>query len=215
VKDICIPHQEKWESYYLLKKPELEAKWDLASVFGNPYPICVEIGCGNGHFLSQKCRFQSEANYIGIELNKKRLLKSIQKIYKREPDNIRFIEMDAGHAIQYHFPRESVDQYYYNFPDPWPKKRHFKRRLFTRDFLKDMVVTLKPKGKLTIVTDHKDYLEWMLKILQNQRWLINVFDTEYVLEYPGHYFISLYEEKWRLEGRPIYYVEYKKEETIE
>lgn len=197
------------KSFYLIKPPMESNSWNFWDIFNNDHAVEIEIGSGNGHFLAQKCANHSNINYIGIELQYKRVEKAIKKAAHLGAPNIRFISLDANEVVSKYIPANSIHHYYYNFPDPWYKRKHHKKRLFTRTFLKNLVKTMRMEGYLTIVTDHEGYLNWMMDILLIERSLSPVFAPPVLNEYPG-YFESLYENKWRKEGRKIYYSQWKK-----
>lgn len=122
------------ESEWVIQEPcSQKGKW--IDVFGNDHPIRIEIGMGKGKFLHELAMENPEINYIGIEKYSSVLLRAIQKMETDPLPNLRFIRMDAEEISEV-FAEEEIDRIYLNFSDPWPKDRHAKRRLPSREFLK-------------------------------------------------------------------------------
>ena len=123
------------ESVFVVHEPERQ-KGNWRNIFGNNNPIHIEIGMGKGRFLMDMAKVYPSINYIGIEKYSSVLLRAIQKMEREEQplSNVRFIRMDAE-TIGNVFEMEEVDRIYLNFSDPWPKDRHAKRRLPSREFL--------------------------------------------------------------------------------
>ena len=122
------------DSRFTVKDPESKKGLWRKEVFGNNNPIHLEIGMGKGRFLMDLAELNPEVNYIGIEKYSSVLLRAIQKQEQRQLPNVIFIRMDAENITEVFAPAE-VDKIYLNFSDPWPKDRHAKRRLPSREFL--------------------------------------------------------------------------------
>ena len=123
------------ESPYVVPEDTLEScpgTWH--EIFGNDHPIHIEIGMGKGRFLHTLAKSNPQINYVGIEKYSSVLLRAIQKMEEDELPNLKFIRMDAE-DIDKVFGKGEVDRIYLNFSDPWPKDRHAKRRLPSRQFL--------------------------------------------------------------------------------
>ena len=123
------------ESVYVVKEADLEkcpGTWH--EIFGNNNPLHIEIGMGKGKFIHTMAKEHPEINYVGIEKYSSVLLRAIQKMEEEELSNLKFIRMDAEDIIKV-FGKGEVDKIYLNFSDPWPKDRHAKRRLPSRQFL--------------------------------------------------------------------------------
>ncbi|HCI24074.1 MAG TPA: tRNA (guanosine(46)-N7)-methyltransferase TrmB, partial [Lachnospiraceae bacterium] len=121
------------QSQYVIHEPqEHKGKW--SEVFGNDRPIHIEIGMGKGKFIMGMAQAHPDINYIGIEKYSTVLLRAIQKMEENELPNVVFIRMDAEDICEV-FDKEEIDKIYLNFSDPWPKDRHAKRRLPSREFL--------------------------------------------------------------------------------
>ncbi|MBQ2115556.1 MAG: tRNA (guanosine(46)-N7)-methyltransferase TrmB, partial [Lachnospiraceae bacterium] len=121
------------DSRFVVHEPtEHKGKWK--EVFGNDRPVHIEIGMGKGRFMMDLAATNPEINYIGIEKYSTVLLRAIQKMEETELPNLKFIRMDAEDICEV-FDKEEVSKIYLNFSDPWPKDRHAKRRLPSRQFL--------------------------------------------------------------------------------
>lgn len=120
------------QSPFVIHNPE-EVKGKWKEVFGNEHPIRIEIGMGKGKFLHEMARQNPQINYIGIEKYSSVLIRALQKMEEDTLSNLLFIRMDAE-DIEEVFAKEEVDRIYLNFSDPWPKDRHAKRRLPSREF---------------------------------------------------------------------------------
>ena len=122
------------ESPFVVREEVLEqcpGTWH--EIFGNPHPIHIEVGMGKGRFIYNMAKAHPDVNYVGIEKYSSVLLRAIQKMEEEELPNLKFIRMDAE-DIDKVFGRAEVDRIYLNFSDPWPKDRHAKRRLTSREF---------------------------------------------------------------------------------
>lgn len=126
-------------------------------VFAPDRPVEVDIGCGKGRFLLARAAAHPEVQFLGIE----RLLLRVRKIDRKARlaglVNIRLIRLEASYTLRHFLPPRSVSRFYLFFPDPWPKRRHHKRRLFDEEF-RDLVWSrLVPRGEIQVATDHLDY----------------------------------------------------------
>lgn len=168
-------------------------KWH--EVFGNNNPIEVEIGTGYGHFMQEYCQKNPNINFIGLDHRFKRSFALAQKLNKIENKNFRYLRA-RGERLEFMFAENEVQSVFYFFPDPWPKKRHHKKRLFQKPFLDACHKVLKPGGTLFVKTDHDGYYEWMLEELKNEtRFEVLLQTTNLREEYPEH-FLSQFTTKF-------------------
>jgi tRNA (guanine-N7-)-methyltransferase len=128
---------------------------DLLQLFGRNAPLHVDLGCGDGSFLCEMARQFPNKNFLGIE----RLTKRVEKVRSKAEkiENVRVLRADTLFAVRYLLPECSVEAFYLLFPDPWPKRRHQFRRIFTSDFLNAIASTLQKHGVLCVATDQLDY----------------------------------------------------------
>ncbi len=157
-------------SFYFVKEPEsMRGNWN--EVFGNDNPIMLEIGMGKGDFLIGMAALHPDWNFIGIEKYESVLVRGVQKLDELELKNVRVINVDAIKISDY-FSKE-IDTIYLNFSDPWPKKRHYKRRLTYKDFLIEYDKTFKENPKIEMKTDNDSLFESTLVNLNNYGYLFD------------------------------------------
>ena len=160
------------ESPYVVPEDTLEAcpgTWH--EIFGNDHPIHIEIGMGKGRFLNTLAKQNPQINYVGIEKYSSVLLRAIQKMEEDELSNLKFIRMDAE-DIDKVFGKGEVDRIYLNFSDPWPKDRHAKRRLPSRQFLARYDVILKKEGTLEFKTDNRPLFDFSVEELKTSELFV-------------------------------------------
>ena len=192
----------------VINQPEAErGKW--AKVFGNSKPIHIEIGMGKGQFLLNMALAHPDVNYIGIERYSSVLLRAVEKFDRdeyRELENIRFICMDAKELDKVFAPEE-VDKIYLNFSDPWPKKRHEKRRLTYKTFLDTFKQILPEHGEIHFKTDNRGLFEYSLvSFSQYGMTLKGVWLDLHASDFEGN-IMTEYEKKFSSKGQVIYRVE--------
>lgn len=156
-------------NYYIKEPNKNRGKWK--SVFNNTNPIHLEIGMGKGDFIIEMAKLHPEINFIGVEKYESVLVRAVQKLDKYKLDNVRVINIDAM-FLEEIFDKEIVN-IYLNFSDPWPKNRHYKRRLTYEGFLKVYDKLFEGNALLTIKTDNDIFFESTLVSLNNYGY---VFD---------------------------------------
>jgi len=173
---------------------------DWERVFGNKNSIVFEVGCGNGHFLVQKASENPDKNFIGIDIKPERVIKSIEKKIKLSLKNILFFVGEGEEFINRYFDDDSLTLVYLLFPDPWPKKRHHKKRLLLKEgFVNALSKKLKIDGGFIYVTDHQDYFDVSYDKISK--------DVRFVLESKSdndEYSISIFGNKWKEAGRDFF-----------
>lgn len=142
-----------------------EQKGQWKSFFGNDNPIHIEIGMGKGQFMMELAGRNPDINYIGIEKFSSVLIRAVQKKEELELPNLIFILMDATEITEV-FDKQEIDKIYLNFSDPWPKERHAKRRLPSRQFLARFKEILKDDGDIEFKTDNIDLFEFALEEIE-------------------------------------------------
>lgn len=189
---------------FVVHEPENQ-KGNWKEIFGNNNPIHIEIGMGKGRFLMDMAKLYPSVNYIGIEKYSSVLLRAIQKMEEYPLANVRFVRMDAE-TIGNVFDREETDRIYLNFSDPWPKDRHAKRRLPSRDFLQRYDKILKKDGWIEFKTDNKDLFSFALEELESAGWKAEKisYDLHHDEEMKEGNVMTEYEEKFSSKGNPIY-----------
>jgi tRNA (guanine-N7-)-methyltransferase len=178
-----------------------EASLDWAEVFGGPGPIEIEVGIGKGRFLLAAAQARPEIHHLGIEWANKYLRVAEHRAARRELENVRFVRTDAKDFVHRLVPPESVDAYYVFYPDPWPKKRHHKRRFFSPDTVRDLVRTLRPGGWLHASTDHAEYWEVIETVLAASELVRQREFGGEAFPLPVDEPLTNFEVKYRVEGR--------------
>jgi len=175
-----------------------------------PLPMVVELGFGRGEFLLALARARPTVAHIGVDISRKRVLKMARRIARQELTNIRLVEGLGQVVVRETLPPASVSAFWINFSDPWPKKRHLRRRLIQRELIADLITRLVPGGVLHIATDDLAYAEHIDVLLREQRDLENLYAPEpWLPEVPGR-LPTAYELEWRAEGRPLHFWAYGK-----
>jgi len=149
---------------------------DFTRVFGNNNPVIVEIGFGMGRATAVIAEENPDKNYIGLEIHKPGIGRLLWEIEQRSLVNVRIIEHDAVEVFENTIPLNSLDGAHIFFPDPWPKKRHHKRRLIQLPFTDCISSRLKPGGYIYMVSDWLDYANWALAVLTNTCGMVNQYN---------------------------------------
>lgn len=134
-----------------------------AEVFGNDHPVVVEVGFGNGNLLAMQARCHADINFIGIEVYRPGIGHLLQLLDAQGSRNVRIFNRDAMEVLANRIPAHSLYALWLYFPDPWPKKKHHKRRIVKQEFLDLVAGLLLPGGVLHMVTDWSDYAGHMKK----------------------------------------------------
>ena len=196
------------ESPYVVQEPQTK-KGHWAEVFEKKQPLHIEVGMGKGRFLMDLARLHPEINYIGIEMYDSVLLRALQKREELEQEgvvysNLYFMRVDAR-LLPEIFAQGEVDKIYLNFSDPWPKARHAKRRLTSREFLARYDQILAPDGKVEFKTDNKGLFEFSLEEVKETKWNLDAFtfDLHHNEEMVKGNVMTEYEEKFSSMGNHI------------
>jgi tRNA (guanine-N7-)-methyltransferase len=195
---------------YLVSVPETARVLDWTAVFGNAQPVEIEVGFGKGLFLITAARANPHVNFFGLEIVRKYQLYTANRLAKRKLSNVRVACADALLYLRDRVAPESVQDVHVYFPDPWWKKRHHKRRLFSAEFARAVDRILDTGGLLHLVTDVEAYFRLMLDTVSQNTALHAVpppsaSEPEHDLDY-----LTNFERKFRKEGRPIFRAAYAK-----
>jgi len=190
---------------------EFEDPLAWSGAFGRDVSLNIEIGFGKGEFLMALASGAPENDFVGIELDAVRLAWTEVKLYRAGISNVRLVQGDADLLLDSMFACDQVDAVYMNFPDPWPKTRHARRRLIRASVLDSIIRVVKPGGLMTVVTDVGSYAKAGLKILEARRDVIeNVFGPEGMADEIEGYPETVHEMKFRAAGRSMHFMRYKK-----
>jgi len=193
------------ESTYVIQRPkEFRGKWN--EVFGNNNPVHIEVGMGKGKFITQMAVRHPQVNYIGIERYTSVLLRAVQKRKDMEElPNLYYLCIDARELPEI-FAEGEISKIYLNFSDPWPKERHARRRLPSKEFLKRYEKILIKNGLVEFKTDNRELFEFGLVQAEIAGWHVtaSTYDLHHEVKMAAGNVMTEYEEKFSKKGNPIY-----------
>lgn len=176
---------------------------DWRELFGNDRPVEMEIGMGKGTFITEQARARPDVNFFGIEWARWYWRYASDRLRRNRCLNARTVRAEAGYFVAEFVPGASLSVLHVYFPDPWPKKRHNKRRLIQEPFLRQVERVLVPNGRLQIVTDHQDYFEQIETVIQGSKLTVIEYNRPGSAG-EGEFVGTNFERKYRREGRPFY-----------
>lgn len=191
------------ESSYTVSSPEdYKGKWN--QLFGNDNPVYIEVGMGKGKFITELAERNPDINFIGIEKYSSVLIRALEKRRELDIDNLLFIRMDAEY-IEDVFAENEVSKIYLNFSDPWPKDRHAKRRLTSKQFLARYDNILIRDGVVEFKTDNRDLFDFSMDEAPQAGWdiLEYTYDLHSSNMSEGNV-MTEYEERFSSMGNPIH-----------
>lgn len=188
---------------YVVHDPEKQ-KGQWKTLFGNEHPIHVEIGMGKGKFIMQLAAMNPQINYIGIEKYSSVLLRALEKREEVELSNLYFIRFDAEYLNDI-FDKYEIYRIHLNFSDPWPKDRHAKRRLTSKEFLAKYNQCLKKEGEVIFKTDNRMLFDFSVEEAGIAGWELKevTYDLHHS-EYMEGNVMTEYEERFSAIGNPIH-----------
>lgn len=187
----------------VVHEPE-QQKGQWKKLFGNDHPLHVEIGMGKGKFIMELAAANPQINYIGIEKYSSVLLRALEKRNELELDNLYLIRFDAEYLKDI-FDRDEIDRIYLNFSDPWPKDRHAKRRLTSKEFLSKYDQCLKRDGEVIFKTDNRILFDFSVEEAAVAGWKLKevTYDLHHS-DYLDGNVMTEYEERFSALGNPIH-----------
>jgi len=195
---------EAHPQYVILNPADAKGRWQ--EIFGNDHPIHVEVGSGKGAFVSGMAKANPEINYIGIDIQKSVLSYALDKVLATDVPNIKLLWVDGSDLTDY-FEDGEIDRLYLNFSDPWPKKRHEKRRLTYQSFLATYQQILPENGEIHFKTDNRGLFEYSLvSFSQYGMKLKGVWLDLHASDFEDNV-LTEYEQKFANKGQVIYRVE--------
>ena len=144
---------------YGIAESKAEIKFD--QYFEQSQPVVLDVGFGNGDSLISLATQRQDLNFVGVEVYRPGIGNVLNKLHQLQIENVRVINKDVFELLQNHLPNNCLAGLMIWFPDPWPKKRHHKRRLIQQEFLQHVARTLIPNGTLHLASDWQPYVEWM------------------------------------------------------
>ena len=194
-----------------LNTADLAGRLDFGDVFGREGPVHIEVGAGKGTFLLNQARRDSQANFVGIEWARKYYRYAVDRIGRWGLANVRIIRADAAYFIAEHVADESVECFHIYFPDPWPKKRHHKRRFVSPANMEELLRCLKSGGQIRIATDHGEYFEVMEEVIASFSDKLEEIDFAPTADAgPEEITGTNYERKYIKDKREIYTIAVRK-----
>jgi tRNA (guanine-N7-)-methyltransferase len=182
-------------------------KW--REIFGNDNPVIIEYCTGNGTWLAEKAK-DSSKNWVAVEWRFERVRKIWSKMKNYGLSNLFIISGEAKTFAREYLSASSVDGVYINFPDPWPKDKHAKNRLFQQPFIEELALTIKPGGTVTVATDDPTYSEQISReMLAHPAWEPDFHKPYYKTEWEG-YGTSYFDMLWREKGKEIRYFQFRR-----
>lgn len=193
-------------SEYVIHEEETRAgSWH--EIFGNDHPIYIEIGMGKGKFIMELAKSNPGINYVGIEKYSSVLIRALEKMEKEEEPlaNLCFIRMDAENITKV-FAKDEVARIYLNFSDPWPKDRHAKRRLTSKEFFSRYDQILIPDGRVEFKTDNRPLFDFSVESVKEAGWSLDTvtYDLHHDERLVQGNVMTEYEERFSAMGNPIH-----------
>lgn len=198
---------ELWPVYGL---PENQGMVDFAELFGNDNPVVVEIGFGNGDATWQMARNEPHFNFLGIEVHKPGVGHLLLKVEEHGLANLRIACEDAVELLSQRIPDRSLSGVRIYFPDPWPKKRHNKRRIVQDGFVQLLAEKMKSGGVLHLATDWAPYAEWMVDVMQNSDSFTNLANDREFFGKPEWRPDTKYEQRGERLGHEVFDLVYRR-----
>ncbi len=177
---------------------------DWKTLYGNDHPVELEIGMGKGTFLTDQAIVRKDTNFFGIEWANFFWKSASDRLRRNHCTNARTIRTEALFFLREFVADNSLSVLHVYFPDPWPKKRHHKRRLIQEPFMKQAERVLKVGGRLQVVTDHRGYFEENMEPAFQKSSLVKVDYSRPGSANEGEFVGTNFERKYRKEGRPFY-----------
>lgn len=195
--------------YFVIEK-ENDQLIDFHEIFGNNHPIQLEIGSGKGELIQMQSFFHNFINYVGIEIKSKRILTTVKKLDLIHNKNVRLLNLFVDEHVNQYIAKNSIDEIIIYHPDPWPKRKHFDRRLIQHNFIDCLSLILKDNGYLKISTDHDGYAQWIIKKFKERTDYIPLFDNDSKFIIPENHFTTFFDELKTNEGYIPQFLFYQK-----
>ncbi|MDO9577791.1 MAG: tRNA (guanosine(46)-N7)-methyltransferase TrmB [Candidatus Cloacimonadales bacterium] len=183
---------------------------DFPAVFGNAHPVHLEIGSGRGEFLLQKAISHPEINFLALELKEKRIRTILRQLDPETHKNVRLIKLFVNEHVTDLIPAGSFQTIYIIHPDPWPKKRHNRRRLIQPKFIDVLHLLLQKEGIVKLSTDHEDYAGWIVRYFLERKDFSSIYKNGFTRNTPSDHVETFFEKVKREEGFPPFYMEFRK-----
>jgi len=198
-------------SHVLLEPEAFPADEPLrwAELFSDDLPVVLEIGSGKGLFLANAASKRPDHNFFGIEIARKYARLAAERLVKSGLGNVRMWPGDAGSLMSRRVTPGSLAEVHVYFPDPWWKKRHKKRRVFNETLVDSIARALRPAGELHVATDVEEYHGVIRELVGNDPRYVEVEPPPLGDPESDHDYLTNFERKYRIEGRPVYRSSYR------
>ncbi|WP_165074205.1 tRNA (guanosine(46)-N7)-methyltransferase TrmB [Paludisphaera rhizosphaerae] len=184
------------------------------ALFGDDGPVVLEIGSGKGLFLANAAQARPDHRFFGIEIAKKYARLAAERVVKAGLSNVRLWPGDAGHLMAKRVVPGSLREVHVYFPDPWWKKRHRKRRVFNEKLVDSIAKALTPGGELHVATDVEEYFGVIRELVGADTRFTEIDPPALGDPEHDHDYLTNFERKYRIEGRPVYRSSYRLQEAV-
>lgn len=196
--------KEKISQYpqYVIPDPEMH-KGSWQEVFAKTQPLHIEIGSGKGRFITEMAKANPDINYIGIEIFQSVIVAALDRLIDAELPNVKLLNVNANDLEKF-FAKNDIERIYLNFSDPWPKKRHEKRRLTSKSYLTFYESIMKDYGEIHFKTDNQGLFEYSLMSFSQFGLLLKYISLDlHQSGFEGN-IMTEYEQKFSEAGHRIY-----------
>lgn len=200
-------HDRLWPSYGLNRE---QGVIDPREIFGREAWLNLEIGFGMGQSLAEMAAAAPEQDFIGVEVHTPGVGAMLREIEERGLENVRIYAIDANDVIDLCLPDASIDRVMVFFPDPWPKKKHHKRRLIQREFVQRLRHKLRVGGILHLATDWENYAEHMLEVMDDSEGFMNAREEGGYSPRPDHRPVTKFEKRGENLGHGVWDLVYRR-----
>lgn len=195
---------DKWKTAGVLLDEALAAgPVDLREIFGNNRPVELEIGSGKGTFILARAGARPEVNFLGLEYARAYAAYCADRLRRAGLTNARMLRAEAAHFFKVCLPGACLMRVHVYFPDPWPKRKHHRRRLIQPSFIAEVRRVLQPGGQFIVVTDHFDYFRHIRRVLHNAPGFVRIAMPR-MTDAAGELTGTNFERKYIAQGRPFY-----------
>ncbi len=197
---------ELWPKFGLA----FEQPLSLAEAFGRAAPLTLEIGFGNGTSLAEMAAQDPHTDFIGIEVHRPGVGRLLMELERGAIHNVRVFCHDAVEVLEQKIPDASLDRVLLFFPDPWPKKKHRKRRILQPAFVALIARKLKPGGSLHMATDWEPYAQHMLELMEASQVFVNCSGKGQYSARPGYRPVTKFERRGQRLGHGVWDLLYRR-----
>ncbi len=193
---------ENFSDFVTVEKIDSSRAGNWRKIFGNENPLYVELGTGKGDFICKMAEINPEINFVGLEMEAEVVLKAARKIDEKKLPNVKIIVFNVNNVEEI-FAENEIDRLYINFCDPWPKKKHAKRRLTYITFLQKYQKILKPNGEIHFKTDNRALFDFSLEQFALANFKVSDVSYDLHANEPPENVRTEYENRFSAAGVPI------------